>query len=388
MFARSTDNGATWSAAAPLHSPSTGDVTIDWSPQLTTDSAGNWVAVWESSYDTGGIGDDSDILFVRSTDNGATWSAAAPLNSYADVDSNGWDGDSDLLPQLTTDSAGNWVAVWMGSYDTGGIGVDYDILFARSTDNGATWSAAAPLNSYAAVDSTFDWDLSPQLTTDSAGNWVAVWGSKYDTGGIGDDYDILFARSTDNGATWSVAAPLNSYAAVDSDSSDFSSLWNYSYPQLTTDSAGNWVAVWESSYDTGGIGDDSDILFARGAICGDGVVGPGEDCDPPFSEGGSPFCFDDCTSAFEFPEGAPGCIAAMNKAAFKLAKVQEKENASCVKDAGRGREASVAECVRADRRGKVAKAIAKLEKVDTTKCEVFAVNPAPPYGYVAAADAA
>jgi hypothetical protein len=450
MFARSTDNGATWSAAAPLHSPSTGDGTIDWSPQLTTDSAGNWVAVWSSGYDTGGIGNDSDILFVRSTDNGATWSAAAPLNSYADVDSNGWDGDSDLFPQLTTDSAGNWVAVWMGSYDTGGIGVDYDILFARSTDNGATWSAAAPLNSYAAVDPGGDYDdLSPQLTTDSAGNWVAVWGSKYDTGGIGDDYDILFARSTDNGATWSVAAPLNSYAAVDSDSSDFSSLWNYSYPQLTTDSAGNWVAVWESSYDTGGIGDDSDImfarstdngatwsaaaplnshaavdsnsdfvpqltsdsagnwvavwassydtggigndwdiLFARGAICGDGVVGPGEDCDPPFSEGGSPFCFDDCTSAFEFPEGAPGCIAAMNKAAFKLAKVQEKENASCVKDAGRGREASVAECVRADRRGKVAKAIAKLEKVDTTKCEVFAVNPAPPYGYVAAADAA
>ena len=48
-------------------------------------------------------------------------------------------------PQVTTDGAGNWVAVW-DSYDTlgGTIGTDYDILVSRSTNNGATWTAPPP----------------------------------------------------------------------------------------------------------------------------------------------------------------------------------------------------------------------------------------------------
>ena len=58
---------------------------------------------------------------------------------------------------------------------------------------GMKFGDAAPLNSHAAVASVPDL-RPPQLTTDSAGNWVAVWVSGYDKGGIGDDWDILFAR--------------------------------------------------------------------------------------------------------------------------------------------------------------------------------------------------
>jgi len=79
---------------------------------------------------------------------------------------------------------------------------------------GMKFGDAAPLNSYAAVDLAIAHNIQtndrvPELTTDGAGNWVAVWRSEDDTGGIGGDWDILFARSTDNGATWSAAAPLN-----------------------------------------------------------------------------------------------------------------------------------------------------------------------------------
>ena len=38
----------------------------------------------------------------------------------------------------------------------GPFGTDYDILVARSTDNGATWTDPAPLNTTAATDSGFD----------------------------------------------------------------------------------------------------------------------------------------------------------------------------------------------------------------------------------------
>ena len=143
---------------------------------------------------------------------------------------------------------------------------------ARSTDHGATWTYPQPLNSNAATDSGFDWY--PEVTTDGAGHWVAVWRSSDDLGGtMGTDEDILMARSTDHGASWTYPEPLNCNA--DSDSG-----WDYE-PVITTDGAGRWVAVWYSDDTLGGsIGFDTDILAARSTIppclCGDvnGSGGP------------------------------------------------------------------------------------------------------------------
>ncbi|MCB9849201.1 MAG: exo-alpha-sialidase [Phycisphaerales bacterium] len=252
LYTRSTDNGVTWTAAAPLNTDADTDATSEFNPQLTTDRNGNWIAVWSSGGLVRGAGGlDNDIFYSRSADNGATWTAPAALNSNAATD-NGYDDE----PQLTTDGAGNWIAVWDSYDDLGGtIGNDRDILYARSTDNGATWSTVAPLNTNAATDS--GGDEFPQLTTDGAGNWIALWNTDDDLGGtIGTEGDILFSRSTDNGSTWTAPAPFNSNATTDS-SSDYDQ-------QLTTDGAGNWVAVWYSHDNLGGtIGNDSDILFAR-----------------------------------------------------------------------------------------------------------------------------
>lgn len=257
LFARSTDDGATWSAPAALNSNAATDAGSDQEPEVATDGAGNWVVVWYSPDTLGGtIGSDNDILFARSSDDGATWSATAALNSHAATDSG-----SDAFPRLMTDGAGTWIATWNSSDDLGGtIGTDTDVLFARSTDAGATWSAAAPLNTTAASDTGLDGGCS--IATDGAGNFVAVWYSTEDLGGtIGTDADILFARSTDAGATWSAAAPLNSNAATDS-SPD-------AEPIVATDGAGNWVVFWYSSDDLGGtIGTDLDVLFSRSTDAG------------------------------------------------------------------------------------------------------------------------
>jgi hypothetical protein len=253
LVARSTDNGATWTGPAALNTNADSDSGADERPHVTTDGAGNWLVVWESWDDLSGtIGTDADILVARSTDNGTTWTAPAALNTNAATDSG-----SDYSPQVTTDGAGKWVAVW---YSTewnvgGGIGDDSDILVARSTDDGASWTAPAALNTNAATDS--GGDSVPQVTTDGAGYWVAVWQSSDDLGGtIGTDVDILVARSTDNGASWTAPAALNTNAATDS-GLDYS-------PQVTTDGAGKWVVVWNSNENLSGtIGTDYDMLVSR-----------------------------------------------------------------------------------------------------------------------------
>ena len=249
FVARSTNNGATWTAPALLNTNATTDSGWDYDPQVTTDNAGHWVAVWESRENLSGAGTDYDILVARSTDNGATWTAPALLNTNATTDS-GWD----VSPQVTTDGWGNWVAVWFSYENLSGAGTDEDIFTARSTDNGATWTAPDLLNTNATTDLMGDYN--PQVTTDNAGNWVAVWRSNEDLSGAGTDRDIFVARSTDNGVTWTAPALLNTNATTD--------LQGDYLPQVTTDNAGNWVAVWQSNTANigGGIGIDCDILFS------------------------------------------------------------------------------------------------------------------------------
>jgi len=166
------------------------------------------------------------------------------------------DSGYDWDPRVTTDGEGNWVVVWWSHDDLGDtIGPDDDILVSRSTDNGVTWTAPAALNTNASTDSGDDWH--PQLTTDGNGIWVAVWNSDDDLGGtIGGDHDILVSQSADNGVTWTPAAALNTNAPTDSGDDV--------RVQLTTDGEGNWVAVWRSDDDLSGtIGPDYDVLVSR-----------------------------------------------------------------------------------------------------------------------------
>jgi len=251
LCSRSTDGGHSWSDPAVLNSNAATESSVDCKPWVAYDGAGTWVTAWRSNDDLGStIGWDDDILFARSTDGGQTWTDVAPLNTDAATDL----GD-DSFPWLGTDGFGNFVAVWSSNNDRGGtVGTDGDIVLSRSTDGGQTWSEPAVVNPNAEIDSGYD-EL-PQAICDGSGNWVVVWYSSDSLNGtIGADRDVLFSRSTDGGWTWTLPAPVSTNAAVDSGDDSF--------PQVATDGLGHWAAAWWSTDSLGGtIGTDNDILFA------------------------------------------------------------------------------------------------------------------------------
>jgi hypothetical protein len=168
------------------------------------------------------------------------------------------DSTHDGRPQLLHAGTAGWVAVWESNETLGGtIGPDRDLLMAWSTDGGVTWSAPTPLNSDAASDSLYRDDRTAHVARGAGGYWVAAWMS-HDAlgGGTGSDYDIFVSRSTDDGTTWSPPTPLNTGAMSDI-AEDF-------WPHVSTDDAGNWVVAWNSDSDLGGtIGLDEDILMSR-----------------------------------------------------------------------------------------------------------------------------
>src|SRR6185503_20254062 len=143
---------------------------------------------------------------------------------------------------LATDGTGLWIATWV--VDDLSAPSD-DLVVARSTDVGLTWSAP---QSVKAVDGGHD--THPTVVYDGAGTFLLAWSSSDKLGGpvAGGDDDILLTRSIDGGMTWVTPVALAPNAATDVEEDDA--------PQLATDGSGNWVAVWQGF---------SDVLMSRSA---------------------------------------------------------------------------------------------------------------------------
>ncbi len=311
VYARSSDDGATWSKPKPISDSFASDRAEDRQPAIATDGKGTWVVVWTSTEDLQGTSRrDRDIHYSVSSDNALSWSAPAALNSNASLD---WGDDESA--DVAVDAKGRWVVVWESADSLGNTkGGDRDILFSTSTDGAKSWTAPDVVD--AAARSDLDFDSSPRVAGDAQGTWLVAWssgGTSDDRGGfqrgvlvarsedgmtwsppqalagaseddrpdfgprlagdgrgnwvcawssadslddtIGKDRDLLYVRSSDGGRTWSTRAPLNREAAEDSGDEDT--------PELAVDSAGNWVAVW-TSWDRRGAarGADADLMVA------------------------------------------------------------------------------------------------------------------------------
>ena len=199
FYSRSENNGGTWTQPVNL-SNNAGN---SYDPTISTDSAGNINLVWAD--ETPG---NLEIFFTRSENNGGSWAQAKNISSNA--------GQS-YGPDIVTDSAGNINVVWQD--ETPG---NLEIFFTRSENNGGSWTQLVNLSNNAG-NSTY-----PAIATDSAGNINLVWADETP----GNNMDIFFTRSENNGSSWTQPVNLSNNAGNSYD------------PTISTDSAGNINVVW------------------------------------------------------------------------------------------------------------------------------------------------
>ena len=206
----------------------------DAAPSVAMDDAGNAVAVWQSGGWDGTRWNDADIYAARSSNNGQTWTQRTVLNSNADFHHHepGVErSDGDEIPSLATDNHGTWLCVWLwggpiGQSEASG----HNILSARSSDNGATWSRAKVVNTdYVTPQSTREL---PHLASDEHDRWICIWMAPYEESG---DYfwGIFIAVSNNKGKSWSDPKRIGEGFDL--------SIW---LPKVFTDCNGVWLATW------------------------------------------------------------------------------------------------------------------------------------------------
>jgi Neuraminidase (sialidase) len=150
----------------------------------------------------------------------------------------------DRMPDIAMTES-TWTAVWATEQDlTGGSGTDEDIVYSFSQDKGNTWSDPAYLNSWAASDNKTDYF--PQIAMNGTGFAVTIWAGY----GDGISLDIYAATSTDFGKTWNSPKLINQYAAVSVSDQDYPS-----HIEVTEDNIA--VISWDGANSLHGSDDDA-----------------------------------------------------------------------------------------------------------------------------------
>jgi hypothetical protein len=149
----------------------------------------------------------NNVGFARSTDNGVTWSAPINLTSnFITMDQVLGNDRVYNLPTVAVDnstglSRGNIYVVYANNNSLDGA----DVAFQRSIDGGVTFSAPIRLNARPGNDRA-QWF--PYVTVDSSSG--RVWVFYYDQGVAtsGDLTEVTYVYSDNGGTSWSKPVPL------------------------------------------------------------------------------------------------------------------------------------------------------------------------------------
>lgn len=248
LFSKSTDNGATWSAAKRLNKLSGDCIDSDYTAEGAMPAVGPNGEVYVS------WSNRNKIWFDRSLDGGNTWLSE---DIFVSDQPDGWDytipgiSRANGLPVTTCDTSSgpyrgtiyiNWSDQRNGASNT-------DVWLAKSTDGGNTWSPAVRVND----DATDRQQFFTWMAVDPKTGWL--WFVFYDRRNYPDNRtDVYMAVSKDGGQTFKnfkvSESPFNpSDNFFFGDYTNVVAFDNVIRP-IWTRLAGNELSVWTALVDT------------------------------------------------------------------------------------------------------------------------------------------
>lgn len=193
-FARSTDDGATWSLPVRVDLGDAPNQTDSDLPKIATSSSGVVLVVWEEVRDAfSQQSTNDDVFYNRSTDGGLTWQ---PISLPLNTGTAGAHVTSDVDRVWLSASGDTFHVTWEEDSLTA-LGGSEEMWYTRSTDAGATWSTPVALSMNAGNNDVDE----PKVEADGS-LAVIVYVDSAD--------DVIAHRSTDGGATWSTGVQIES----------------------------------------------------------------------------------------------------------------------------------------------------------------------------------
>ncbi|MBL7825363.1 MAG: exo-alpha-sialidase [Saprospiraceae bacterium] len=196
LFSKSTNGGASWSAAKRISKLAGDCVDSDYTAEGAVPAVGpngEVYVAWSNR---------NKIWFDRSLDGGDTWLSE---DIFVSDQPGGWDYEvpgiyrANGLPVVTCDTSGgpNHGTIYINWSDQRNGPTDTDIWLAKSTDGGTTWSAPLRVNN----DSGNRHQFFTWMTIDQTTGWL--WFVFYDRRNhTGNLTDVYMAVSKDGGGTF------------------------------------------------------------------------------------------------------------------------------------------------------------------------------------------
>ncbi len=235
-FTSSIDNGTSWAADKRLHDPTPYIDQRD--PDVASYNSYVYVAWTDDS------SSDKGVHFVRSLNDGGTFTAPIDLISSEP-------STTQEKVSMDVDATGNLYAVWKDNRQ----GVNIDIYFTRSVDNGASWGTHV-----LAVDASTSCQ-NPVVNAFNSTYCSVAW---HDTTSVDDD--VWYKNSTDGGQTW------GDTIRVDDTDTNVPTSDDATYQTVPTggfDKYGRALVAWADNRHG-----NRDIYFTKSFVAGPGIDTP------------------------------------------------------------------------------------------------------------------